>query len=105
VPWRNGRDDRRRSDATYGDPEYKRNRTVAMRRDNWRCQIRLEGICIGAASMCDHIVPRSQGGTHALSNLRAACNPCHAVKTAQEGGGYRAGRGPADPAPQPRTAW
>jgi 5-methylcytosine-specific restriction protein A len=105
MPWRNDADDRRRSAATYGDPEYRRNRTVAMRRDNWRCRIRTPGTCIGAARKCDHIVPVSQGGTHNLSNLRAACDPCHDQKTAQEGGGFRRPGSSGDPQPQPRTSW
>lgn len=104
MPWSNDRDARRASDATYSDPEYKRNRLAAMQRDHWRCQIRTPGLCIGAASTCDHILPRSQSGDHRLSNLRAACAPCHKHKTAQEGGGYRSNRG-RDPKPQPRTRW
>lgn len=102
MPWANDRDARRQSDATYSDPEYRRNRPLAMKRDRYRCQIRASG-CLGGASMCDHIVNRANGGTHALSNLQAACVPCHAAKTAREGGGRRGT--PADPQPAPRTAW
>lgn len=102
MPWANDREARRRSDAAYQDPEYKANRPIAMKRDRYRCQIRSEG-CLGGASMCDHIVNRASGGTHALSNLQAACKPCHAAKTATEGGGAR--KGDRDPAPQPRTTW
>lgn len=106
MPWTKTPQDRRRDSRTYGSPEYKRNRTLAMRRDKWRCQIQEPGICIGAASTCDHIVPVTQGGTHRLDNLRAACGPCHARKTADEGGGARSqDRAPSDPAPTPRTAW
>jgi 5-methylcytosine-specific restriction enzyme A len=106
MPWDNSPEKRRQDAQTYGSAEYKRNRTVAMRRDQWRCQIRTAGICIGAASTCDHITPVSQGGSNRLDNLQAACQPCHAAKSAQEGGGYRAQDRPAqDPAPRPRTEW
>lgn len=98
--WRKTPGDRQRDQDTY-TAEYRRNRTVAMRRDKWQCQIRTPGICAGAARECDHIVP---GGGHALANLRAACTPCHRAKTAGEGGGYRSAP-PPDPRPQPRTAW
>lgn len=105
MPWRNTPEDRARDQAFYGSAEYKRNRPIAMRRDKWRCQIRLPG-CAGAAATCDHIVPRAEGGGHGLDNLRAACRPCHARKTATEGAGYRnADRPVKDPDPQPRTAW
>jgi 5-methylcytosine-specific restriction protein A len=100
MPWANDRDARRRSDAAYGSPEYRRNRALAMRRDGWRCQLRLPG-CAGAASQCDHIGGTAAG--HGLANLQAVCNPCHAVKTAQQS--HDAARLPADPRPHPRTAW
>lgn len=105
MPWQNDREARRQSDATYSDPDYRRNRPIAMRRDRYRCQIRTAGICLGGASMCDHIVNRASGGTHAVTNLQAACKPCHERKTAGEGGGFRSGTSTRDPAPQPRTAW
>jgi 5-methylcytosine-specific restriction protein A len=42
--------------------------------------------CGGAGPFeVDHIVPRSRGGGHEPSNLRALCKPCHASKTAAEG--------------------
>jgi 5-methylcytosine-specific restriction enzyme A len=104
MPWENDPEKRRRDTANYDSAEYKRNRPIAMRRDRWRCQIQAPGICIGAASQCDHIIPVTQGGGHKLDNLRAACGPCHARKTAGEGGGYR-NKPPDDPQPRPRTAW
>jgi len=71
----------------------------------WRCELRLGGVCIGAASECDHVVAVADGGGHELSNLRAACSPCHKATTAQQGGGFRRGGGTReDPACQPRTA-
>jgi 5-methylcytosine-specific restriction protein A len=36
------------------------------------------------ATQCDHIKPKSLGGTDDLDNLQALCGPCHDAKTAQE---------------------
>jgi len=33
-----------------------------------------------------HIVPLSNGGTHASDNLMSLCTPCHSIITAREGG-------------------
>jgi 5-methylcytosine-specific restriction protein A len=103
MPWANDRESRRRSAAGYG-AAYRLNRDERMRRASWRCEIRLEGVCILAASECDHIVSVADGGGHELSNLRAACGPCHASRTAQQGGGFRNGK-QGDPPPSPRTQW
>lgn len=99
MPWANTPEDRRRSDATY-DATYRRNRTIAMRRDKWRCQLRLPG-CIGTASQCDHIV---QGAGSAVENLRAVCAPCHQQRTTGQSHDARHGRA-TDPPLQQRTAW
>jgi HNH endonuclease len=106
VPWEKTAADRQRDAEIYADPEYRRNRAAAKRRAVGRC----EG-CRHPHSrlQCDHVIPVSQGGTHDLANLHMLCaGPgtclCHEKKTAQEGGGFRS-KGPADPAPQPRTAW
>jgi 5-methylcytosine-specific restriction protein A len=105
MPWRNSPADRRRSGMAYG-AAYRRKRDECMRLANWRCQVMLPGICIGAASQCDHIVAVADGGGHELTNLRAVCDPCHKARTAQQGGGFRRGGGTReDPACQPRTAW
>ena len=105
MPWSNDRESRRKSDAAY-NAQYRRNRTECLRRARWRCQLRIEGICIGAASQADHIVGVAEGGGHELSNLRAACRPCHAARTAQQGGGFRRGGGSrGDPECTPRTDW
>ena len=71
MPWRKTDADRDRDRRNYGTA-YRRNRDAAMRRDNWRCQLRLDG-CQGAASQCDHIVSVADGGSSDVSNLRAAC--------------------------------
>lgn len=44
-------------------------------------------ICHRAASTdADHIVPRAEGGTDALGNLRGLCHACHSRRTAADGG-------------------
>jgi 5-methylcytosine-specific restriction protein A len=104
MPWRNSPGDRRRSGQAYG-AAYRRNRDEAMRRANWRCQIRTPGVCTGGATECDHIVAVADGGGHELSNLRAACAACHKARSAQQGGGFRQGKTISDPDCTPRTAW
>ena len=107
MTWRKTPAGRRRDSQVYGDPEYRRNRDLARRRAAGFCEQchhrhpRLQ---------CDHVIPVSQGGGHALANLRMLCaGPgscrCHEAKTATEGGGYRGARRPADPDPLSRTAW
>lgn len=104
MPWPTDPESKRRSAATYSDPEYRRNRPRALERDRNRCQLRLDG-CTHRAQTVDHKVPVSQGGGHGLANLQGACWHCHRKKSAQEGGGYRKPKAAADPSPAPRTAW
>lgn len=60
-----------------------------------RAQVgREEGTCrlCGAPStpwICDHIVPKVQGGTDDRSNLQRLCQPCSDAKSAREGGATR----------------
>ena len=54
-------------------------RLKVLRRDNWECQIRLDG-CLGVANTVDHIHAKAWGGTEDESNLRAACGPCNKRK-------------------------
>lgn len=102
MAWKKTEAARQRDAAVYDTPEYRRNRKLAMKRDQWRCQLRFTG-CAGAASQCDHIIQPDQGGGHGLANLRAVCKPCHAKRTAQQSNAHSGSR--ADPQPQPRTAW
>lgn len=44
--------------------------------------------CGAAATDVDHVLPLASGGTHAWSNLRALCRPCHSRKTATVDGGF-----------------
>lgn len=115
MAWKKTPEDRKAEDAFYNDPVYRRNKAIAKRQAGGRCQEcghrhdRLE---------CDHIIPRTKGGTHAIDNLRMLCKGdgtcrCHETKTAQEGGGFRqpagpgadGSRAPRDPRPRPRTKW
>jgi hypothetical protein len=108
MPWRNDPDARRQSAATYGDPEYLRNRAAARRRAGGSCEQcghrhpRLQ---------CDHKVNAAASGRpdHSLGNLQMLCAgdgscKCHEKKTAGEGGGYR-NRKKQDPQCAPRTNW
>jgi hypothetical protein len=110
MPWDNTREARRKSDATYKDPEYLRNRQIALRRAGGRCEC--TGECGLHAGPCrrrdrplhtDHDIPRSQGGSHDHANLVVRCSgpgSCHAAKTARESNAV-----PRDPEPKQRTAW
>jgi len=107
MPWSNTPADRRRSDATYANPEYRRARPIAWRRAGGRCELVINGRRCGSTkgAQVDHITPVSQGGTHALTNLRVLCGEHHRAKTAHEGGGSRSTRAAPDPPHTPRTAW
>ena len=105
MAWKNDQEARRRSNQNY-DATYRKNRAERMRLAQWRCEIRTPGICIGAASECDHIIAVIDGGGPGVDNLRAACKPCHKARTAQQGGGYRTpGQPLVDPEPRPSTQW
>jgi hypothetical protein len=100
VPWENAR-----KDPAYNTAAWRRARNAAMKRAGWHCEIKLEGVCIGAATQVDHTLGLDNDRNH--QHLRAACAPCHAKVTARQGNDARTGRGraPRDPAPTPRTAW
>lgn len=109
MPWSKTPEERAAENAFYADPVYRRNKEIARQRAGGRC----EECGHPHKTQCDHIIPRAQGGTHALENLMMRCVgdgtcKCHERKTANEGGGFRANRGnrmPRDPKPRPRTHW
>jgi 5-methylcytosine-specific restriction enzyme A len=65
------------------DAEYERNRRIVLKRN----LVEHDGLCnvcwAASATTVDHIVPREQGGTNDLDNLRAACGPCNYGKRGQ----------------------
>ncbi len=69
-------------------PGWQRLRLRILRRDGYRCQMRLPSgaVCGEMASDVDHIVP---GGDHRPENLRALCRECHARKSSAEGNAAR----------------
>jgi hypothetical protein len=95
MPWETGA----RTPA-YDTAEYKRARLACLKAANWRCERRIAGVCIGAATQANHRGQLANDPHH--RDLEAICVPCHKVVTAEQGGGYRR---PKDPAPRPRTAW
>ena len=66
-------------------PDWPERRLAVLDRDGWRCQIRGPR-CTGRATDADHIV---RGDDHSLTNLQAACPPCHGRKSGQEGAAAR----------------
>jgi len=73
-----------RKETPYDDPEYKRNRLLALKRDGYRCRI-----CGSTERLhVHHIVPLSRGGTHALENLITLCYRCHATQHEHMKGGW-----------------
>jgi 5-methylcytosine-specific restriction endonuclease McrA len=64
--------------------DHRRRRLRILGRAGYRCEIRYEGICLGAASEFDHVVPVGEGGSDTDMNGQAACVPCHRRKSAIE---------------------
>ena len=100
MPWDKTPADRRQDSQRYG-AAWRRARDAHMKKVNWQCEIRLPGVCIGAATEVDHVHGAENDPNH--RHLRAACGPCHKVITARQGGGFR--RGPRDPQPRQGTKW
>ena len=56
-------------------------RKQVFERDNFECQLKLEG-CTHKAECCDHFfIPSSMGGLSTLENLKASCNHCNQKKS------------------------
>ncbi|TQV76662.1 HNH endonuclease [Aliikangiella marina] len=66
---------------------------AAWRKTRVRIKARAKGLCepckeqgfIHLGSICDHIIPKAEGGTDDESNLQWVCDAYHKKKTAQEG--------------------
>jgi len=63
-------------------PDWQARRRRVLRRDDYTCRAcglrstRVDDISFDV----DHVVPKSDGGSHALDNLQTLCLPCHAKK-------------------------
>jgi 5-methylcytosine-specific restriction protein A len=79
-------------------------RAFVFKRDGGECQLKLDKICLGTASECDHIVPIVHGGSDQPDNLRAVCRPCHARITGQLGRATQLQRGKRPKPPNPGLA-
>ncbi|MCB6184274.1 HNH endonuclease [Leeia sp. TBRC 13508] len=66
-------------------------RRQVMERDCGLCQVCQSAGYTMPATAVDHILPKSSGGTDALSNLQAICDSCHKSKTAKEAANGRTG--------------
>jgi len=102
MPWRP-----EHKDPAYGRAPWKKARSAQMRRDGGRCQLRLPGICLGAASQVDHIFGLRNDPGHKF--LRSVCVPCHRAITRKlsSGNGSNGSSGVRhnEPPAEPRTDW
>lgn len=71
------------SQRGYGN-EWRKLRRIVLERDRYLCQICFRQGLYVTATTVDHIVPKAQGGSDALSNLQSLCECCHKFKTARE---------------------
>ncbi|MCG3134582.1 MAG: hypothetical protein HMLKMBBP_01896 [Planctomycetes bacterium] len=65
------------------DAVWRRVRIAHLRREPL-CRMCAEQRITTAATEVDHIVALADGGTHAPSNLRSLCKPCHSRRTARD---------------------
>lgn len=81
--WRSDAHRGNRHARGYGS-EWTRTRIRILKRDCGLCQVCLRAGDVTKADSVDHVVPKAEGGTDDDDNLQAICDPCHAIKTAQE---------------------
>lgn len=67
-------------------------REAVLRRDFGLCQVCLAQGRAKPANIVDHIIPKAEGGSDSLENLRAICKPCHDLKTGWEAARGRGGK-------------
>lgn len=79
----NERENGTASQRGYGS-EWRKLRQIVLDRDKHLCQYCLSKGIAKTGTHCDHIRPKSKGGTDALSNLQILCVDCHNHKTATE---------------------
>ncbi|WP_091076767.1 HNH endonuclease [Microlunatus sagamiharensis] len=63
--------------------EQRKGRADVLSRAAGQCQIKGPG-CTRLATIDDHVVPLSLGGSLGLHNRQAACKTCHDLKTARD---------------------
>lgn len=80
-----------------GGSRWQAKRVRVFERDKYLCQICLaKGILTPVllhgkgAGICDHKVPKSEGGTDDIDNLQTTCKPCSDIKTQEESSRARA---------------
>ena len=86
--------------------EWRTIRGQVLRRDRYRCQLRIEGKCQGRADCVHHTRGKAQGDDP--RGLVAACTPCNLAigDPNRPPGSSGRRRGPvADPDPVVRTRW
>lgn len=76
----------------YGSA-WRKIRERVLKRDNYLCQECLRLGFYTPANQCDHIIPKSKGGTDDLSNLQSLCYKCHKEKTNKEDKGGMVSKG------------
>ena len=88
--WAPALKNRQAQDLYYGTAAWRRLRQAALQRDGFRC---VAEDCSdpsrghGRRLVCDHIVPRREGGADALVNLRTLCSSCDNRRHGRRGGG------------------
>lgn len=86
--------------ARTGTTAWKKLRLTILERDGHTCQLAYPDRCIGRATEVDHIDAVHLGGTDEVNGLRAACSPCHAKRSSEQGNAARP-RERRDPEPHP----
>lgn len=76
-------DDRTQSSRVTGTRAWSELRLKVLERDNYECQIKGSN-CFGHANQVDHKRNTKSGGTNAIDNLQAACQPCNMRKAQTE---------------------
>ena len=88
--WKN-----RKNNGSYGQGRggrpWRRKRKAVMERDLYLCQMcRSNNVLTSVdlhgpnAGICDHRIPKCEGGTDDDSNLQTLCKKCSEIKTLQE---------------------
>ena len=71
------------SQRGYGSA-WRKLRKQVLDRDSHLCQHCLKEGVYKSGNQCDHIKPKSEGGTDDLSNLQCLCEACHKAKSLRE---------------------